>query len=268
MASKASTGTRTSGSRATGGQRSTTRTSNGRAAGRTTGNTRTRAKAVSATATPRSARATSRQQSADISTRPAPSAAGAVGRGVGRGLGASWSLLARGVGAVVRTGGDTDAVPDDYAADSSRADSSRANSYPGHTHRRDGVALALLGVALLVSVGVWFGAAGPVGAFIDALIRSLVGNLAVLVPIALGATAVMLMRRGPNPQRRARYLGSGILIVLPALGLIHLLAGAPRDLPGRSHAGGLLGYVVGSPLTAGVTAWVSVPILLLCMAFG
>ena len=33
-------------------------------------------------------------------------------------------------------------------------------------------------------------------------------------------------------------------------------------------AAGFVGFAVGTPLTAGVTAWVSVPILLLCMAFG
>lgn len=144
----------------------------------------------------------------------------------------------------------------------------RAAGAQGHSHRRDGTGLALLALALLVSVGVWLGAAGPVGAFIDALVRAVVGTAALLVPIALAAGAIVLMRRGPNPEKRARYIGGALLVVLPLLGLMHLVAGAPEDLPGRSHAGGFVGYVVGTPLTAGVTAWVSVPILVLCMAFG
>ncbi|RPA66051.1 DNA translocase FtsK [Gordonia oryzae] len=138
----------------------------------------------------------------------------------------------------------------------------------GHTHRRDGVALGLLALAVLIAAGVWFGAAGPAGAFITALMRAIVGSLAVLIPVALVATAIVLMRRPPNPERRGRYIGAALLIVLPLLGLIHLVAGSPTDLDGRSSAGGFLGFAVGTPLTAGATAWVSVPILLLCMAFG
>ncbi|GAB33908.1 cell division protein FtsK [Gordonia otitidis NBRC 100426] len=203
---------------------------------------------------------------------------------MGRGVGGAWSLLARGVGSVARAGsggaarGGAAAVVDEDVVDtdgdyltSDDVSESRARTSVtsgGHTHRRDGVGLALLALALLVSVGVWVGAGGPVGAFIDALIRAVVGTAALLVPVALAASAIVLMRRGPNPDKRARYIGGALLIVLPLLGLMHLVAGAPEDLPGRSRAGGFVGYVVGTPLTAGVTAWVSVPILVLCMAFG
>ncbi|MGV9824711.1 DNA translocase FtsK 4TM domain-containing protein [Gordonia sp. NPDC003429] len=298
MASKAGTGSRTSAARASGGRQSqgtrasttskkstsSTRSGSGSAA-------RSRQGAVSATASPRSARGTGSgagrrraQESADISRRSGAGTAGAIGRGVGRGLGAGWLLLARGVGGMARAGGGRGAAPADELDDLLDADADASDVYgandlsdgyvrrstppPGHTHRRDGVALGLLALALVVSVGVWFGAAGPVGAFIDALIRSVVGVTAVLTPIALVAVAVVLMRREPNPARRARYVGAGLLIVLPVLGLIHLVAGAPDDLPGRSRAGGFLGFAVGTPLTTGVTAWVSVPILLLCICFG
>lgn len=206
--------------------------------------------------------------------------------------------MARGVGSLARAGGgarsvasddvrvsDADDLTDDTVDDgfdidgplledddesSSRSTRARPprRDLSGHTHRRDGVALGLLALALLVGASVWFGAAGPVGAFIDALIRAVVGVGAVVMPIALAALAVILMRRPPNPERRARYLGAGLLIVLPVLGLVHLVAGAPLEFPERSRAGGFLGFAVGTPLTNGVTAWISVPILLLCMAFG
>ncbi|WLP91120.1 DNA translocase FtsK [Gordonia sp. NB41Y] len=223
--------------------------------------------------------------SADISRRTGGrtvGAAGAVGRGVGKGVGAGWSLLARGVGGMARvgTGGRSaggrgrrsdvradDDLFDDLDGDDEGLDP-RSAGQDGHTHRRDGTALAVLAIAVLIAAGVWFGAAGPVGAFIDAFIRAIIGWPAVLVPVALGVAAVVLMRRPPNPTQRGRYLGAALLIVLPFLGLIHLVCGSPTDLTGRSSAAGFLGYAVGTPLTSGVTAWVSVPILLLCMAFG
>jgi S-DNA-T family DNA segregation ATPase FtsK/SpoIIIE len=44
---------------------------------------------------------------------------------------------------------------------------------PGH--RRDGIALALLGIAVVIAASSWFGAAGPVGQWIDTFLRILVG---------------------------------------------------------------------------------------------
>ena len=211
---------------------------------------------------------------------------------VGKGIGASWSLFARGVGSAARVGSgvgrgprpeprpfddddfDLDAVDgddteydDDLDADPRGARAQRSGGQ-GHSHRRDGVALGLLALGLLFAASVWFGAAGPVGAFIEALIRAIVGSAAVVVPVALVVLAIMLMRRPAAPDRRGRYVGGGFLVVLPLLGIMHLIAGAPLDLPGRSAAAGFVGFAIGTPLTAGVTTWVSVPILLLCMAFG
>ncbi|GAB91959.1 DNA translocase FtsK [Gordonia rhizosphera] len=209
--------------------------------------------------------------------------------------------MARGVGSLARVGGgpdnpggrrgfvdddvrddeDLDDAPDDgFDLDGPllddeprpgarrRAAPAQRRDLSGHSHHRDGVALAILALSLLVGASVWFGAAGPVGAFIDALTRAIVGVAAAVVPPALAALAIVLMRRPPNPERRARYLGAGLLLVLPMLGLIHLTAGAPVELPERSAAGGFLGFAVGTPLTNGVTAWISVPILVLCIAFG
>lgn len=210
---------------------------------------------------------------------------------VGKGIGAGWSLFARGVGSAARVGSgvgrgprtesrpfdddfDLDAVDadddhdDDFDADGAPGSRGQASRGQGHSHRRDGVALGLLALGLLFAASVWFGAAGPVGAFIEALIRAIVGSAAVIVPVALVVVAIMLMRRPPAPERRGRYLGGGALVVLPLLGIMHLIAGSPLDLPGRSSAAGFVGFAIGTPLTTGVTAWVSVPILLLCIAFG
>ncbi|KAF0970733.1 hypothetical protein BPODLACK_01006 [Gordonia sp. YY1] len=205
---------------------------------------------------------------------------------MGKGIGAGWSLFARGVGSAARVGSGVGRGPrtesrpfddDDFDLDAVDGDDAEYDDVDadvvgprgqGHSHRRDGVALGLLGLGLLVAASVWFGAAGPVGAFIEALIRAIVGSAAVVMPVALVVVAIMLMRRPAAPERRGRYLGGGSLVVLPLLGIMHLIAGAPLDLPGRSAAAGFVGFAIGTPLTAGVTAWVSVPILLLCMAFG
>ncbi len=236
----------------------------------------------SATASPRKRDTSASAESVDLHRR---SVAAAGASAVGKGIGAGWSLFARGVGSAARVGSGVGRGPrvsdadfdlddidgDDYDGhgdDPFDEDGGRRTEVGGHSHRRDGTALGLLALGLLVGASVWFGAAGPVGAFIEALTRAVIGSAAVLLPLALVALAIVLMRRPAAPERRGRYLGGGFLVVLPALGLMHLIAGAPLDLPGRSGAAGFVGFAVGTPLTAGVTAWVSVPILLLCMAFG
>ncbi|GAB2672103.1 hypothetical protein GCM10027169_37450 [Gordonia jinhuaensis] len=143
-----------------------------------------------------------------------------------------------------------------------------ADTRPGHTHGRDALALVIIVIALVLFAAVWFSAGGPIGSFFDAAIRSLVGSAAVLVPPLLLVIALILMRRAPNPNRRGAYIGAGLLIGLPLVGLWHLVSGSPSGFDARAHAGGFLGFAVAGPLTTGVTAWISVPILVLCMAFG
>ncbi len=156
-------------------------------------------------------------------------------------------MLAKGVGNVARIGAQRDDEP---------------------SARRDGLALAILLLGGIAAVGVWFHALGPVGAFIDTLIRACVGSLAYAVPVAHLALAACLMRFAPNPDRRVRNVGGTVLLSIALLGMTHLIQGAPRDYDGRADAAGFAGYAVGGPLTDAVTVWLSVPVYLLCAAFG
>ncbi|WP_150116466.1 DNA translocase FtsK [Williamsia herbipolensis] len=281
------------------GARSTT---SGRGSTRSTATTRSRSTAAT--------RATVAEETAEH---------GSVVRAIGRGVGTSWVLLARGVGGLARVGSGTsrghedryadEMYPDDLGperfdpdrtyADDHFADDLADDGYTDDHHpddvdgfddtpvrrsrrespapfdrsseegrRRDGAALALVAVAILVAVGVWFHAAGPIGAFIDTAVRSVVGGAAVVVPVLAMAVAVRLMRRGPDPRSRGRNIAACALIGLPVLGIWHLVAGAPVKFDGRLDAGGFLGFAAAGPLTTGLTAWVSVPILVICIVAG
>ncbi|MCK0440426.1 DNA translocase FtsK [Gordonia alkaliphila] len=186
--------------------------------------------------------------------RHRPSAAGTVGRGIGRGVVNTWNLAARGLGSVARIGLAPQVDPDDE------------DNVVGHQRsaRRDGAGLALTLLAALVIAGVWFGVPEAVGAFVDALVRYGIGSLAYLLPVVLLVIAVTVMRHGPNPARRLRNVGGGVLLGMSALGLTHLVLGAPTESPARSEAAGFLGFALGSPLTQAITVWLSVPIMVLC----
>ncbi|WP_197466846.1 FtsK/SpoIIIE family DNA translocase [Tsukamurella pseudospumae] len=187
--------------------------------------------------------------------------ASAAGRGVGRGLGAGWKLLAKGVGGAVRTGSG----PGEPAAAAAPA---VTGEIPRPTHSRDGLALALFAIAIILGAAVYFDAGGPVGSFFSTGVRAVVGWFAVLVPPLAIALGVIMMRRPDNPSAHVRHRVGGALIVLPFLGLLHIGSGGPSTFDGRCAAGGYLGYVVGGPLTDGFTAWISVPLLVLVALFG
>jgi len=137
---------------------------------------------------------------------------------------------------------------------------------PGH--RRDGIALGLLGIAVVLAASSWFDAARPVGGWIDTIVRTVIGSAVVLVPILLGAIAVVLMRTEPNPEARPRLILGAAMIGLPALGLWHLWAGAPQDPVARRHAAGFVGFALGGPLSDGLTPWIATPLLIIGLLFG
>src|SRR4029077_15544665 len=177
-----------------------------------------------------------------------PSAISSAGATVGRGVRAGWLMLAKGAGSTARSVG-------------------RARDLePGH--RRDGIALALLGIAVVIAASSWFDAARPVGQWIDNFFRLLIGSGVVFVPIVLAAVAVVLMRTEPDPDAHPRLILGAAMITLPTLGLWHVWGGSAMDPTGRQHAAGFLGFAIGGPLSDGLTEWIAAPLLFIGALFG
>ena len=167
---------------------------------------------------------------------------------IGRGVTSTWAVAAKGVGATTRT-------------------VSKAKDIE-HGHRRDGIALGLIAVSVIVAAAVWFSAGGPIGEWIEIAVRAVVGDAGYIVPALGVAIAVVLMRSEPNPEIRPRLVLGSILLILPVLGLWHMAAGFPTDAEGRATGGGFVGYVAGGPIVDGLTVWLAVPLLFLAGLFG
>ncbi|KHO21628.1 cell division protein FtsK [Mycolicibacterium setense] len=180
--------------------------------------------------------------------KPQASPVSVAGQKLGQGARAGWLMLAKGAGSTARSVGRARDIE------------------PGH--RRDGLALALLGVAVVVAASSWFHAAGPVGQWIDTALRTLIGGPVVLVPVVLGAIAVVLMRTEPDPESRPRLILGSAMIALPMLGLWHLWSGSPQDPIARQHAAGFVGFAIGGPLSDGLTEWIAAPLLFMGVLFG
>ncbi|HZU48828.1 MAG TPA: DNA translocase FtsK [Mycobacterium sp.] len=171
-----------------------------------------------------------------------------AGLSCGHAVRAAWLMLARGAGTTARSVGRAHDID------------------PGH--RRDGIALMLLGVAVVIAAGSWFDAARPVGAWVDSALRLFVGSAVVLLPVVTAAAAVALMRTEPNPEARPRLILGAALVGLSVLGLWHLWAGSPQSPDARRHAAGFIGFAIGGPLSDGVTAWIAAPLLFIGALFG
>ncbi len=156
--------------------------------------------------------------------------------------------MARGVGATTRTVGKATEIE--------------------HGHRRDGIALGLIAISVVVAGRIWFSAGGPIGEWIETGVRTVFGGAAGVLPLIGVAVALILMRTEPRPEIRPRLVLGSLLVGLPALGLWHIASGAPTDTEGRARGAGFVGYAAGGPLTDGLTVWLAVPLLLMAGLFG
>ncbi len=194
-------------------------------------------------------RAPARKPARARSTRP--SGPPLLVRGAGRALRAVWLGLAHVVGGLARRIGNS-------ARDLDPA------------HRRDGVGLALVGLAVLVAAVEWWGLHGPVGSVVHAVVAGTLGRVGLVVPLALLGLGVRLLRH-PDTESGGR-IGIGLAaLVVAVAGLVHLARGLPDPGLGATEmrgAGGIVGFLASSPLVAAVTTYVAVPLLGLLAVFG
>ncbi|WP_208298568.1 FtsK/SpoIIIE family DNA translocase [Streptomyces liangshanensis] len=138
-------------------------------------------------------------------------------------------------------------------------------------HRKDGVALLLLGISLVVAAGTWSNLQGPVGDLVEMLVTGAFGRLDLLFPILLGAVAVRLILYPERPEANGRIVIGLSALVLGVLGLVHIACGAPgRDqgTEAMQDAGGLIGWAASKPLIFTVGEVLAVPLLFLLTVFG
>ncbi|MEV5318489.1 DNA translocase FtsK [Streptomyces sp. NPDC052687] len=180
--------------------------------------------------------------------RPAPSPTG----GVYRLVRAVWLGLAHAVGAVFRGIGQ-----------------GAKNLDPAH--RKDGVALLLLALALIVAAGTWSNLRGPVGDLVEIIVTGAFGRLDLLVPILLAVIAVRFIRHPEQPEANGRIVIGLSALLIGVLGQVHIACGSPARSDGMQairDSGGLIGWAAASPLTYTMTEVLAVPLLVLLTLFG
>ncbi|WP_336500611.1 FtsK/SpoIIIE family DNA translocase [Microbacterium paraoxydans] len=144
----------------------------------------------------------------------------------------AWSGLAHGVGGLFRAFGPETLQKDD---------------------RRDGFPFLLVILAALGAVNEWFFIGNEVAANISAYSVGLfVGRVAFIMPVLLLLLAGWLFRHPSSVHDNGRIgIGFG-MFVLALAGIFHVAGPRPhpnQGMPALSESGGLLGWLVGQPLT-------------------
>ncbi|MEY7975292.1 DNA translocase FtsK [Streptomyces pilosus] len=138
-------------------------------------------------------------------------------------------------------------------------------------HRKDGLALLLLAIALIVAAGTWADLKGPVGELVEILVTGAFGRLDLLVPILVAVVAVRFIRHPEKPEANGRIVIGLSALVIGVLGQIHIGCGSPARSEGVHairDAGGLIGWAAATPLSSTMTDVLAVPLLVLLTVFG
>ncbi|MFF9501559.1 DNA translocase FtsK [Streptomyces sp. NPDC014656] len=138
-------------------------------------------------------------------------------------------------------------------------------------HRKDGLALLLLGAALIVAAGTWSHLENPVGDLVEMLVTGAFGRLDLLVPLLLGAISFRLFCYPERPEANGRIVIGLSALVIGVLGQVHIACGAPgRDAGSEAmqDAGGLIGWASSQPLVFMTGEALAVPLLVLLTLFG
>ncbi|WP_109473244.1 FtsK/SpoIIIE family DNA translocase [Ornithinimicrobium cavernae] len=147
--------------------------------------------------------------------------------------------------------------------------SSTEDTEPGH--RRDGWGFLLLALAVIVAIREWWNLQGVLGDAIHAVVAGTFGRVGLALPVVLLLFAVRLLRAPASTAANNRMAVGTAALGLAATGLTHVALGAPDYSEGQAalqNAGGIVGFIVASPITAALTTYGTIALLSLLTFFG
>jgi S-DNA-T family DNA segregation ATPase FtsK/SpoIIIE len=138
-------------------------------------------------------------------------------------------------------------------------------------HRRDGLGLSLIGLAIVLGSAVWAGDTGPVPEAVASGMAGTFGLVSSALPLLVAALGVRFLRHPDETAQTGRIVIGWTALLLGVIGLIHTYAGTPEPWDGASAmrgAGGGIGFVMAWPLVTALTKYVALALLGLLATFG
>jgi S-DNA-T family DNA segregation ATPase FtsK/SpoIIIE len=171
---------------------------------------------------------------------------------MGRGLRALWLGIAHTIGGAARRVGHGARDLDDV-------------------HRRDGLGLLFVALAVIVAAAVWFGVDGWFTAGLGTVSAYLLGAFDIAVPLLLLAIGWRTLRHPEDHVTNGRLIVGGLALLLAAAGLWHLAQGLPTPSDGFDSLAtgtGITGWVTTAPIAAALGPVVTGVLLALLAVFG
>ncbi len=132
-------------------------------------------------------------------------------------------------------------------------------------HRRDGLGLIYLSLAIVVASVVWFDVAGFISGVVVSLVTGAIGLFDVLAPVALLVIAFQILRHpDTSSQKKGRITIGWTLLALSVMGVAHIYRGNPIPSSGAvamREASGWIGWAITAPLVSAVGTIVTVLLL-------
>ena len=138
-------------------------------------------------------------------------------------------------------------------------------------HRRDGLGLLFVALAVIVAAAVWFGVDGWFTAGLGTVSAYLLGAFDIAVPLLLLAIGWRTLRHPEDHVTNGRLIVGGLALLLAAAGLWHLAQGLPTPSDGfdsLSIGTGITGWVTTAPIAAALGPVVTGVLLALLAVFG
>src|SRR5690625_3721542 len=119
--------------------------------------------------------------------------------------------------------------------------------------RRDGYALFLMLLAVLVAVVEWWQSSGPVLGAVHTVVAGTFGISSMVIPLLAAGWSMRMFRRPAQVRANTRIaIGIGILLMaISAIASVSARLPAPADgIDSLARGGGVLGYLAAAPLEA------------------
>ena len=119
--------------------------------------------------------------------------------------------------------------------------------------RRDGYALFLMLLAVLVAVVEWWQSSGPVLGAVHTVVAGTFGISSMVIPLLAAGWSMRMFRRPDQVRANTRIaIGIGILLMaISAIASVSARLPAPADgIDSLARGGGVLGYLAAAPLEA------------------
>ena len=138
-------------------------------------------------------------------------------------------------------------------------------------HRKDGLGLAFLSGAVITGAVIWFHTTGLIAGIVTTVVVGGFGVFSYLMPVALTAIAIQVLRHPDTPsQRRGRLTIGWSLFAMTLMGLVHMFRGNPSPVDGSQamrSASGWMGWLVTAPLQSAVGEIVTGILLVITLFF-